>query len=217
MTTQQTALEHLQVIRSLMEKAHIYRAISAPAAIAGGILATGASVWTIWVSAVQESSNVPPSLFLTIWLGIFALCTLLNTILLSREATRRAQPLVSADMKLALRALAPALGAGGGMGICLAHFWHNQTLAALVWIVCYALALLSTSGFSPRSIRRLGRSFLAVGLLLFILWSAVPDARVYQHEEAVAAACMGLTFGLLHLAYGIAVLIRKPQPAPSFE
>ncbi|MFL2480182.1 MAG: hypothetical protein ACJ0K4_11600 [Verrucomicrobiales bacterium] len=33
------AVEHLKVIRGMMEKATIYRAISAPAAIFGGLLA----------------------------------------------------------------------------------------------------------------------------------------------------------------------------------
>lgn len=215
MTAQQTALEHLQIIRSLMEKAHIYRAISAPAALVGGLLATSLSTWTIWTSAIRESHTVSPDLFLILWLSLFLACTVLNTALLGREAKRRSQPLVSPDMKLALRALTPALGAGGVIGVCLAHFWHNQTLAALLWVICYALALLATGGFSPRSIRRLGHAFLMVGLSLFVVWSALPDARVYPRDDAVAAVCMGLTFGLLHIAYGVAVLIRKPQPAPA--
>jgi hypothetical protein len=217
MTSQQTALEHLQVIRSLMEKEHIYRAISAPAALIGGLLATSLSGWTIWISAIEETGHLSSTQFLAFWLGLFAVCTALNTALLAKQATQRSQPLVSPDMKLALRTLSPALGAGGVMGICFAHYWENQAVAALTWIVCYALALLATSGFSPRSLRRLGWAFLAAGLSLFTLWSALPDARVYPHDEAVAATFMGLTFGLLHIAYGVAVWIRKPQPEHRFE
>ena len=217
MTQQQTALEHLQVIRSLMEKAHIYRAISAPAALVGGVLATALSGWTIWGTAVSESTRLSPELFLGLWTALLVLCSVINVILLSREASRRDQPLVSNDMKLALRTLSPALGAGGIMGICFAFYWGNQTLAALSWIICYALALLSTHSFSPRSIKRLGRAFLLLGLTLFVVWSANPSAQVYPYEEAIAAVCMGLTFGLLHILYAVAVMIRKPQPPTSFE
>lgn len=217
MTSQQTALEHLQVIRSLMEKAHIYRAISAPAALVGGLLATALSGWTIWTVAISESTRVSAELFLGLWIALLILCSVINVALLGREATRRDQPLVSSDMKLALRTLAPALGAGGIMGICFAFYWQNQTLAAMSWIICYALALLSTHSFSPRSIKRLGRAFLLLGLILFVVWSAYPYARLYPYDEAVAAVCLGLTFGLLHILYAIAVLLRKPQPPASFE
>jgi len=40
--------EHLRVIRSLMERATIYRAISAPTALLGGLLALATS-GTIWM------------------------------------------------------------------------------------------------------------------------------------------------------------------------
>jgi hypothetical protein len=44
MSTQQAALENLRVIRSLMEKAHIYRTISVKAALEGGVFAILAAV-----------------------------------------------------------------------------------------------------------------------------------------------------------------------------
>ena len=39
MTDQELAADHLKIIRSLMERATVYRAISAPAALFGGIIA----------------------------------------------------------------------------------------------------------------------------------------------------------------------------------
>jgi hypothetical protein len=50
MSTTEVALENLRIIRSLMEKAHIYRAVSAPAALTGGLLALAASAWPLHVS-----------------------------------------------------------------------------------------------------------------------------------------------------------------------
>ena len=45
MPTSTEAEEHLRVIRSLMEKATIYRAISAPSALVGGVCSTGFGAW----------------------------------------------------------------------------------------------------------------------------------------------------------------------------
>ena len=49
MKSSETAEEHLCAIRALMERSTIYRAISAPVALAGGILGivAGAVLW--WV------------------------------------------------------------------------------------------------------------------------------------------------------------------------
>ena len=47
MDERQRAEEHLRVIRTLMERATIYRAISAPTALAGGLIALGltSAIW----------------------------------------------------------------------------------------------------------------------------------------------------------------------------
>ena len=90
MSQTQAAIEHLRVIRSLMEKAHIYRAVSAPAALLGGVLALGATIWPV-VHAAQTHGDAAFSnaTFIIIWHGILAACTVLNVALLAREAKRR--------------------------------------------------------------------------------------------------------------------------------
>ena len=47
MDERQRAEEHLRVIRTLMERATIYRAISAPTALAGGLIALAltSAIW----------------------------------------------------------------------------------------------------------------------------------------------------------------------------
>jgi len=212
MSTQQAALENLRVIRSLMEKAHIYRAISAPAALVGGVL----SLVGAFCCSLPKSLSMRPEEFLTVWLTILAITGFLNFLMLARDARRRGQKFVSDGMKAALRTLAPPLLAGGVIGIGLVIWLHAYTMAVLIWIVCYGLALLATASFSPRSLTRLGWLFLISGLILFLLWAENGDVRLIPEDEAVAGFAMALTFGALHLFYGIAVLVRKkPEPLPA--
>lgn len=214
MSTQQAALEHLRVIRSLMEKAHIYRAISAPAALLGGILAAAASGRVLLQAQVgQGIVECSEMSFLIEWLAILAVTAAVNVLLLARDAGRRGQPFVSEGMRAALKTLLPPLLVGGVLGIGLIVHLHNLTLAALLWVMCYGLALLATRSFSPRSLVRLGWMFVACGLALFWLWAASSDIRLLSADVVPASAVMGVTFGLLHIGYAVAVFVRrKPEP-----
>lgn len=215
MSPQQAALENLRVIRSLMEKAHIYRAVSAQAALFGGL----GSVIIAWRGAaplLQEKSLVAGRGFVPEWLGLLLAMAVFNAVMLHLEARRRGQPFISAGMKTALRALLAPLLVGGVVGIGLITHLHSHVMGALVWALCYGLALLSTAGFSPRSLVRLGWAFVAAGLALFWAWAAMPDIRLLPDDQPLASLVMGLTFGLLHLVYGVAVLAgKKPEPLPA--
>ena len=212
MSTTDAALENLRIIRSLMEKAHIYRAVSAPAALTGGVLALVASGWPVWHAVThQGDASMCDMCFLETWLIILAISSALNVFLLAKEARRRNQPFISAGMRMALRAFVPPLLVGGSVGIGLIVFLHNLTLAALIWALCYGLALLSTASFSPRSLVRLGWAFVITGLLTFFAWAACSDVRLLASDLGPASLVMGLTFGLLHVVYALAVFLSaKP-------
>ncbi len=212
MSQTQAAIEHLRVIRSLMEKAHIYRAVSAPAALLGGVLALGATIWPV-VHAAQTHGDAAFSnaTFLIIWHGILAACTVLNVALLAREAARRGQSLVSDGMKMALRAVSPPLIVGGVLAGGLVIWLQNLTLAALIWVLCYGLALLATASFSPKSLTRLGWAFVIAGLVLFLAWASNGEVRDLRTDLGPASLVMALTFGLLHVVYAIAVFVSRPR------
>ncbi len=212
MTTTEAALENLRIIRSLMEKAHIYRAVSAPAALAGGVMALAASAWPVRHALVTNGEGLwSDTAFLAVWLGILLVASVLNVVLLRQEAAHRGQPFISKDMRMAVRALAPPLLVGGCVGMGLIIFLHNLTLAAVIWILCYGLALLATASFSPRSLTRLGWAFVVAGLLLFFAWAANTDMLMLSSDVGPASLAMGLTFGLLHVAYALGVFLgRKP-------
>src|SRR5262249_30402738 len=103
------AEEHLRVIRSLMEKATVYRAISAEAAAVGGCLAIVASfAFGNWWSPAEPKAEVSGAQFVGLWCGVLAVAAGLNLFFLWRAARRRGEMFVSAGMRMALKAVLPS-------------------------------------------------------------------------------------------------------------
>jgi len=213
---QDTAFEHLRIIRTLMERAHIYRAVSAPAALVGGLLALSTAAYgvkaNVFSRGMQTVSNDFRSReFLLAWLAVLVVSTVVNLLLLMRESGQKGQPLVTEGMRMALRAVVPPMLTGGILGTCLIWFDEQLELAALVWILCYGLALQATVSFAPKSIIHLARAFLISGQALAILWFANGGLGMFQRSEAPASLFLGLTFGLFHIIYAVAVFFSKPK------
>ena len=203
-----------------MERAHIYRAVSAPAALIGGVLSLG-------VAFIGVTHNIFPKggetirndfrshEFLFAWLGVLVIAGVANLLLLMRESRGKGQPFVTDGLRMALRAIVPPLLTGGVLGLCLIWFDEQLELAALVWILCYGLALQATVSFAPRGIIRLARAFLIGGQALTVFWFWNGGLGMFQRPEAPASLFMGLTFGLFHVVYAIGVLVTKGrQEAP---
>jgi drug/metabolite transporter (DMT)-like permease len=95
----------------------------------------------------------------------------------------------------------------GGLVIWL----QNLTLGALIWVLCYGLALLATASFSPKSLTRLGWAFVIAGLVLFLAWASNGEVRDLRTDLGPASLVMALTFGLLHVVYAIAVFVSRPR------
>ena len=204
------ALEHLKVIRDLMEKATVYRAVSVPTAVAGGLLAilTAGTLFAL-------NSKIDRSMTMSIWLGIFVLVKTFHHGLIWRTASSEGEPYLSSGLRMALKAMLPPMFVGGVLGLALGYGPSQDIVAAtLIWSTCYGLALMATSGFSPRSLRMLGLAFTLVGsLLLGLHWgtNSVSDLS----PQRTAAIIMGMTFGIFHLAYAIwaRLVQREPEPA----
>lgn len=189
-----------------MERASLYRAVSAPAALMGGALSLGAALFG-WFRPAAESLT-----FLAVWTAVLFLTTVINLFLLTREAGGKGQPLITDGLRMALRALVPPLLTGGVLGVGLI-FDNLRTAGALTWILCYGLALQATVGFAPRSIIRLARAFLIAGQIMAIFYFAGGHLASLLDDRELASLLLGLTFGLFHLAYGIAVCCSRTTTA----
>ena len=159
------AEEDLRVIRSLMERATVYRAISAPAALVAGLL-------SILAAGAIYRRPVDGRVFAAVWLVVLVFAVVTNALFLWREAKTDGRPFVSSAMKLALRAIAPNLLIPAALTL-----WFFQTgyqgagehELVSCRIAFYGLALLCTGRFAPRSLVSLGWAFLLTALALSAL------------------------------------------------
>src|ERR1700742_90223 len=102
MATSNPAEEHLRVIRSLMEKATIYRAISVPTALVGGCAGILASAFFHFLWRPGENRAAGSHLFLGCWLTALVIAGVGNIHFLRADAHRRGEKFVSAGMRAAL-------------------------------------------------------------------------------------------------------------------
>ena len=200
------AEEHLRVIRSLMERATVYRAISAPTALIGGLLAL-ASCLTIWLldrsHAAAGASGFDARHFAAIWLTNLAIVLAVNAFFLRQEAVKAGRVLLSPGARLTIRAVAPCLLIPAATTI---WFFRNaepidEEIMVAVWIMFYGLCLLATAFFAPRSLIILGWAFLLSGLA-FLFW---PKSFGSDPRNLAPDLAMGATFGVYHLIYAVAV------------
>lgn len=210
MDERQRAEEHLRVIRTLMERATIYRAISAPTALIGGLIALGLTS-TIWASerhwaqiAPQVMRHVSTRGFAALWLGALAIVLTLNAFFVWRQAQRDGRPFISPSMKLALRSILPCLIFPAATTIWFFYDGYeadNELLLVRIWIGFYGLALIATQHFAPRSLVFLGWAFLitAAGMMV------ASRQLEYYSTPLVPNLAMGFTFGLYHLIYAACV------------
>lgn len=190
------------MIRSLMEKATIYRAISAPTALVGGLASifAGLGQWAAWPLVSADFQNG----FLPIWLGVLMITLVANTYFIWRDSVRRKEPFISAGMKMALASVFPPLLTGGFFTVIFSDY---PRALVHVWMIFYGLALIATRHISPSSIPRLGWAFLVSGLLSFSsMYFCVGRDSFYEFWM------MLLTFGLFHLIYAACTWPRKASP-----
>ena len=220
MTTEHGAEEHLRAIRQLMERATVYRAISAPTAFVGGLLSIGLAVaMLIWQAGDQER-NVDARAFFQAWFFVLLVTLTVNMLFIWRGALDRGEPLISAGFKLAIRSVTPSLFAGVALSGALTLTSGQALLPTLMWLVCYGLGLLATMNFAPRSIIVLGWAFLFTGLAAFVYLmqlTILPELDLPTPTRFYPAAIMGATFGLYHLIYAVCTWPRRAHALDAIE
>jgi hypothetical protein len=202
MTDSDSASRQLRVIRSLMERATIYRSISAPTALVGGLLSLGGFA-TVYYAKHHRHHPLSPTEFLIVWLVILALTCFTNVIFLFRGAALRGDSFFSSGMKCALMSVAPAFFSAA---VLTTLMFHRPIQLALLWITLYGIGLLATQHFAPRSLVILGMTFFLTGCGLLVTWKHLfmPNPHI-EPSALVVSGIMAATFGGYHLAYAAAV------------
>jgi hypothetical protein len=196
------AAEHLQVIRTLMERSALYRRALAPIMTFNGMLGILAAIlgWLLKLTA--------PRSFVLFWAGVGLIGVIGSFLLVRRQALKASEPFWSPPTRRVTEAILPPLAAGFII-TCAGYLFApdaSPDLAGatlmlwlpLAWVVLYGCALHAAGFFMPRGMKLFGCAFVLGGSLLFGLGSTDWVSR-----PGYAYGIMGFFFGALHLAYGI--------------
>jgi len=191
------AAEHLQVIRTLMERSAVYRRALAPIMIFNGVVG---AVGGISGSLLKINTA---SGFIGFWAGVGMLALGGSFFLVRRQALRESEPFWSPPTRRVAQALLPPLFIGSVAGLLGLVYpgWDFLPRWALpaFWMLLYGCALHSAGFFMHRGIKLLGWMFLLCGCALMAS-RCIPNDPLALVEGHLA---MGGVFGGLHLAYGI--------------
>jgi hypothetical protein len=211
MTTHQEAAEQLRVIRTMMERATIFRALSGEAALLGGAMSLAAG----WLSEPKAGWA-----WGSIWLAGLAVVMLFAVWQLHRLSRVHERPFWSHGLKVALRGALPSLVAGGFLGLLYLKYGARdpaapraELFAASFWILHYGLALMAIREFAPKSMVWLGLAFLITGIGAFACCTFIQSMSQHLYRLG-PSGLMAATFGGFHLLYGAAIVTTTPRDRP---
>lgn len=196
MTTREEAAEQLRVIRSMMERATIFRALSGETALVGGAV----SMAVAWFS--EKRHGWP---WASWWIGGLAIVLVFYVFQLLRKRTAHHRPFWSSGLRTALRGVTPSLIAGGFLGLLFVR-GGNDVAAACMWIVHYGLALLAIREFAPKSMVWLGWAFVIFGVCSLATVTNVIHLDRDWMMHLNSSRLMAMSFGGFHLIYGCLIV-----------
>lgn len=205
MTTHEEAAEQLRVIRSMMERATIFRSLSGEAALFGG----AASIAAGWLSSSRAGWA-----WGSVWLIGLAIVLLFAIWQLLRTSSAKGKSFWSHGLQVALRGALPSLIAGGFLGLLFLKYGKQgaEFTAASLWILHYGLALLAIREFAPKSMFWLGLAFLLTGIACFSAMTFVDGVAPLLFKMG-PSGLMAATFGGFHLLYGAAIVTTTKRAA----
>ncbi len=200
---QNAAAEHLQIIRTLMERSALYRRTLAPIMLYAGSVGVLASLGGIAfrIDAFRA--------FCAWWLAAALVALAGAFVIARRQALHDGEPFWSPPALRVTQAIVPPLAAGLLLSLASIVFDFGQLrwLFVLSNALFYGCAVHAAGFFMPRGMKLFGWLTIALaGTVLFALpvVEAAPTPRV-DH------ALMGGFFGLLHLAYGAYLYVTEAR------
>ena len=207
MTTREEAAEQLRVIRSMMERATIFRALSGETAMLGGAVALAVA----WASEKRHGWG-----WAGWWLGGLAVVLAFNVFQIYRMRAEHRRPFWGSGLRLALRGALPSLIAGGFVGLLFVRGGVHggaagaaaaaDRCAACLWILHYGLALLAIREFAPKSMVWLGWAFVVFGVTCLAGVTQVLEIPPEWTQHVNGSRLMAIAFGGFHLVYGCLIL-----------
>ncbi len=193
-TSVSEAEENLRLIRHAMERSTRHSTLSGLSGLLAGLVAL---IACFLASSVIGDPSKPESRggFVLLWSVTLAVSASLDIVLTKRRAARVGKVANSPLGRQLARAVAPGLVAG--IATTLHYLLRPESVGPYVyglWMICYAMSLLSIGMMSVKEVSVLGWAFLAVGTLTLLLPVTSPVGP---------RALMALSFGGFHMLYGL--------------
>jgi hypothetical protein len=215
------AAENLQAIRTLMERAALYRRALAPIMTFAGLVGMVATATGLFFRIETQTG------FIAYWMGIAVAGVVGAFLLVRRQALKSAEPFWSPPTRRVAQALLPALTAGLLLGLFTYVVFAQTPVAdpptgthddagdlfwlAAVWAVLYGCALHAAGFFTSRGLRLLGWLFIAAGFAVLFL-PLIRNPKEFPDLLWTSSHwLMGCLFGLLQLAYGIYLFVTGEE------
>jgi len=190
------ASEHLQTIRTIMERTALYRRALAPLMLGTGLIGLAAAALPQFIAIRTNRA------FAIYWMAVGILALLITLLMVRRQAWREQEQFWSPPTRRVTEALLPPFIGGFAVAVFLILYGYAfQSLAwsaAAAWVVLYGCALNAAGFFTPRGLGLFGRILVLLGCGLFLAAPAVPGDL-----PNAAHLAMGVFFGLGQMAYGI--------------
>lgn len=222
------AAEHLEVIRTLMERSTLYRRALAPVMGLAGVLGVAAAAAGCWWAPALGGAPGRESWFVGYWLALAVFGLGAALFLVRRQAIRAGEPFWSLPTRRVVRAAMPAGGSGLALGALAfvillvrgpaAGPWRELALLdlPLAWAVLYGCALHAAGFFMPRGIKWFGWTLVLGAWALLAVRHLTPGSGAVLTTLPPAIwghGVMGLFFGLWHLAYAGYLAWTEPHTA----
>lgn len=201
------AEENLNTIRTLMERASVYRRALAPISIVAGMLGI------IAAGLAQVAGWTGKDYFAGYWMSVAAITGGVVLILMHRQAIKAGEKFWSPPTRRVAQAMMPLLVAGLILGILelgdLPATNPDSIRLAALWMILYGGAVHSAGFFMRRGLKLLGWIYLILGSLCLFFQES---GQIPWLNESRAHLVMGWAFGFNHLAYGLYLrLTSEPQ------
>jgi hypothetical protein len=191
------AAEHLQVIRTLMERSAVYRRALAPIMLVSGLIGLLSAVVPCFVKIETDRA------FGLFWIAVSLATLVASFLLVRRQALKEAEPFWSPPTRRVTQAILPAflIGLAAGFLLIIQPQDHppGAWLLAIVWITAYGCAMHAAGFFMERGIKLFGWAFVVGGCGVLLGTTFWPRLQTTEAAHYV----MGMFFGVLQLAYGI--------------
>ncbi len=207
------AAEHLQTIRTLMERSAVYRRALAPITTFVGIVGIAAAI-AGWALKIDNTAT-----FAMYWMAVSIVVIAGAFFLVRRQALKNSENFWSPPTRRVAQAMFPALLIGAVTGVVMlisftpwkAGPWDTvpTIFLIIIWTLLYGLSLLAAGFFMPRGVRLFGWGFLIAGLILQG-WM-LGKTRTDFPADYLPHLLMGVIFGASHLAYGIYLYFTEPR------